>query len=85
MVYYFWAFYLFLYWKYNFDYYIYNAAENCFRTVLDKCLVSSQNVLSMEEIKYKNNLSKINNSGLSNIGNNDEDELGEDDRNEISK
>ena len=55
-----------------------------FKTFLDKYLVFNQNALSMEEIKYKNNESKINNSGLSNIGNNYEDEL-EEDRNEISK
>jgi hypothetical protein len=55
-----------------------------FKTLLDKYLVFNQNALSMEEIKYKSNENKINNSGLSNIGNNDEDEL-EEDRNEISK
>ena len=55
-----------------------------FKTLLDKYFVSNQNSLSMEEIKYKSNETKINNSGLSNMGNNYEDEL-DDDRNEISK
>ena len=55
-----------------------------FKMLLDKYMVFTQHALSMEEIKYKNNEPKINNSGLSNIENNYEDEL-VDDKNEISK